>query len=132
MRYLGIDYGLKRIGLAVSDEEGRIAFPMGVMMNRDIDVVIKEIVQKIKKEYIDRVVVGIPIGLDQRETDQTRLTSIFLTVLKKKVSIEIVTENEMLTSRMAIDAGMRDENIDAASAALILQSYLLQLSLTLA
>ena len=124
MRYLCLDYGLKRIGVAVSDEEGRMAFPMGIIFHRGIDAVIKEIVERIKKEHIGSVVVGLPVGLDSKETQQTTITRRFVTALKKAVSIPVEIENEMLTSRMAADSGMKGGHRDAASAAIILQSYL--------
>ena len=124
MRYFGIDYGLKRIGIAISDDEGRMAFPAGVIPNRGGNMARKEIVRRIKKENIGSVVVGLPVGLDGKETEQTKTTRSFIVGLKKLIKIPVETENEMLTSRMATASGMKDGDIDASSAALILQSYL--------
>lgn len=123
MRYLGIDYGSKRIGIAVSDDEGRMAFPAGIIPNRD-KVVMKEIVARIRKEHIDGIVIGLPVGLDGKETGQTKSTRLFIEALRSAVHVPIETENEMLTSKMAQVSGMRDGHIDASSAAIILQSYL--------
>lgn len=123
MRYIGIDYGSKRIGVAISDDQGRIAFPDGVIMNR-ADRVVKEITNRIKKKNVDVIVVGLPIGLDGKESNQTQKTWLFIETLKKSVNAQIVTENEMLSSRMAASAGMKGKDIDASSAAIILQSYL--------
>ena len=124
MRYLGIDYGLKRIGIAVSDEDGKLAFPAGVITDHGISMVAKEIGKRIKKEHIRVIVVGLPIGLDGKETKQTAITRRFITLLKKTVTIPIETENEMFTSRMTIGLGMKGGHRDASSAAIILQSYL--------
>ncbi len=124
MRYLAIDYGLKRIGVAVSDEDGRMAFPAGVIINHGTGLVIKKINERIKNKSIDVIVVGVPIGLDSSETEQTDITRLFIASLKKVIRVPIETENEMFTSRMASAAGMRDGHIDATSAAIILQSYL--------
>lgn len=124
MRYLGIDYGIKRIGIAVSDDERRLAFPAGVIINRSTHGALKQIVEKIKKENAGVVVVGLPIGLDGKETDQTQATRSFIALLKKVALISVETENEMLTSRMAAADGMEGGHIDASSAAIILQSYL--------
>lgn len=124
MRYLCLDYGLKRIGVAVSDEDGRIAFPAGVIIHHAVSVVLKKIAERIKKENIGTIVVGLPVGLDGNETDQTKITQLFITLLRKTFPIFIETENEMLTSRMAIASGARNDHIDASSAAIILQSYL--------
>ena len=123
MRYMGIDYGSKRIGIAVSDDEGRMAFPFGIIVNRR-KIIIKEIIGRIKKENIGVVVVGLPLGLHAQETAQTRTTKSFISILAKAIHIPIETENEMFTSRMAEESGMRNSHIDASSAALILQSYL--------
>ena len=124
MRYFGIDYGLKRIGIAISDDEGRMAFPAGVIPNRGGNMARREIVRRIKKENIGSVVVGLPVGLDGKETEQTKTTRLFIVGLKKLIKIPVETENEMLTSRMATASGMTDHHIDASSAAIILQSYL--------
>ena len=124
MRYFGIDYGLKRIGIAISDDEGRMAFPAGVIPNRGGNMARREIVRRIKKENIGSVVVGLPVGLDGKETEQTETTRSFIVGLKKLIKIPVETENEMLTSRMATASGMTDHHIDASSAAIILQSYL--------
>ena len=123
MRYLSIDYGSKRIGIAVSDDEGRMAFPAGFIPNRG-KAVIREIADRIRKEHADLIVVGMPMGLDGKETEQTYATRLFVAALQNAIHLSIETENEMLTSRMAERSGMKDGHIDAASAALILQSYL--------
>lgn len=124
MRYFGIDYGLKRIGIAVSDDNGRMAFPAGVIINRGKGAALNRIAQRIKIENIGLIVVGLPVGLDGKATEQTGITQSFIASLKKIVPLPIETENEMLTSRMAVAAGMEDGHIDASSAAIILQSYL--------
>lgn len=124
MRYLCLDYGLKRIGVAVSDEQGRMAFPAGVIINRGGNGIYKDIAEKVKREKMSCIVVGLPIGLDGKETEQTEATRSFITLLKKTIRLPIETENEMLTSRMAAGSGMKGGHIDASSAAIILQSYL--------
>ena len=124
MRYLCLDYGLKRIGVAISDEDGRMAFPAGVIINRGGSAVYKDIAEKVKKEKISCIVVGLPIGLNGKETDQTKITRSFIALLEKIIHLPVETQNEMLTSRMAVRAGMKDHHIDAASSAIILQSYL--------
>ena len=123
MRYLGIDYGAKRIGIAVSDDEGRMAFPVGIIMNQGKSA-LKEIMSRIKKERAKIVVVGLPVGLDGKETEQTKQTRLFAAMLAQAVHVSVEIENEMLTTRMAADSGMKGNHVDAASAAIILQSYL--------
>ena len=123
MRYLGIDYGGARIGIAWSDEEETMAFPLRTIeyrVRKDAIAVLK----KICGSEIAAVVIGLPIGLDGKDTDETREVRQFAADLAEAIAAPIYFENEMLTSRMAYDAGMRRGAIDAASAAIILQSYL--------
>lgn len=123
MRYLGIDYGARRIGIARSDADGRIAFPERTITYR----VKKQAIAELKKmcdAEIGAVVIGMPLGLDGKETDETREARAFAAFLARMIRQPIYFENEMLTSRMSYDAGMRGASLDASSAALILQSYL--------
>ena len=59
-----------------------------------------------------------------KETEQSGITRLFIETLKKLTNVEIKTQNEIFTSRMASESGMTDHHIDASSAAIILQSYL--------
>jgi len=123
MRYVGIDYGGRRIGVAQSDADGAMAFPLRTIeycVRKDAIAALKEICGV----EIAALIVGLPIGLDGKETDETREVRQFAADIAKAVASPIYFENEMLTSRMARTAGMRGGDIDASSAAIILQSYL--------
>ncbi|MFY9462739.1 MAG: Holliday junction resolvase RuvX [Candidatus Sungiibacteriota bacterium] len=120
---MGIDYGARRIGVARSDENGMIAFPLRTIEYRVRKDAIAAL-RKICDDGIEAIVMGLPIGLDGKETDETEEVRQFAADLAKAVTPPIYFENEMLTSRMAYDAGMRGGDIDASSAAIILQSYL--------
>lgn len=124
MRYLGIDHGDKRIGIALSDEEGRIAFPLLTINNNGNAPVSRALKELIQKEHIERMVMGLPVSLDGRETDQTKKVRSFTAYLERHIDISVVFKNEMLTSHMAEREGIKKEHIDESSAALILQSYL--------
>ena len=120
---MGIDYGARRIGVARSVSDGAIAFPLRTIECR----VRKEAIAEIKKicdAEVATLIIGLPIGLDGKETDETREVRGFAADLAQALALPIYFENEMLTSRMARDAGMTGGHIDAASAAIILQSYL--------
>lgn len=127
MRYLGIDYGGKRIGIALSDEEGKIAFPREILSG-DSEKIAGKIKEICVKEKVGRIVVGLPLSFEGRETAQTKETKNFAEKLKKSVGLPVDFENEILTSRMVerdIKEGrIKKEKIDAASATIILQSYL--------
>ena len=124
MRYLGIDFGRRRIGLALSDAGGRIAFPHSVIHNRGNVFIFDQILVVIKQERVDAIVVGLPLGLDGAETEESGYVRGFASELGGKTPLPIEFENEMFSSRMAADAGVAKEHIDESSAALVLQSYL--------
>lgn len=123
MRYVGIDYGARRIGVAQSDADGKMAFPLRTIEYRARESAMTGI-KKICDGQVAAIIVGLPIGLDGKETDETREVRAFAADLRQEIALPIYFENEMLTSRMAYGAGMRGNAIDASSAAIILQSYL--------
>ena len=122
MRYLGIDYGEKRVGLALSDEEGQIALPYRTVSNTK--TLFNEIAAVIKQENVGRIVVGLPVPFSGGESEQTREVKKFIEKLKKLSGAPVDTENEIFTTKMAKDSGVQQEHLDKASAAIILQSYL--------
>lgn len=126
MRYLGIDYGAKRVGLALSDEEGRIAIPFKTLENsKNLVAVIKKIVIK---EDVGKVVLGLPIPFSGGESKQTLETKKFAELAKKEIELPIEFENEVLTTKLAQKSGIPREHLDKASATIILQSYLDKMS----
>lgn len=124
MRYLGLDYGSKRIGVAISDTEGRIAFPKTTIFNRSQRGTLKQLTALIEQEKISKIVVGLPSSLGGKDTDQTRLVRSFASVLARETLLSVEFENEMLTTRLAAQSGVSKNHMDESSAALILQSYL--------
>ena len=129
---LGIDYGKKRIGVAISDSLQMIASSLCTVDTADIFIFIKDF---LAKEKIDCFVVGEPKNLDGTPTDSTQITQNFVAKLSKKYpQILIQRIDERFTSKIAkqsiLDAGIkkmkrRDKSlVDKVSAAIILQSYL--------
>jgi putative Holliday junction resolvase len=124
-KYLGIDYGARRIGLATADDTAKIATPLTT-------VTVSELAAAIKREGpLAAVVVGLPRSLDGTETPQTlavrRFTDDFLW---GKLHIDPVFQDEAATSALAEERlkesgkKYRPEDIDAEAAAIILQDYL--------
>lgn len=124
MRYLGIDYGEKRIGVAVSDPGGRMAFPLKIIFNNDKTKLLEQLKSLLEEEKISKIVVGLPLSLDGSETEQTKKTRNFVDILKGITSLSTDFENEILTTHMAESVVGKKEHTDAAAAAFILQSYL--------
>ena len=131
-RIVGIDYGVKRIGLAVSDPLGIFASPLDTIPPAKIIDYLKNYTIK---DHIELFVVGYPMNLDNTPAENAANVDRFLKVLKKNFpDTEIVLEDERFTSVLAfqsmIDGGVKKmdrrkkETVDKVSAALILQTYL--------
>lgn len=123
MRYLGIDYGHKRIGIAISDEEGRMAFPL-TELPAEFGNFVKEIRKIIKKESVEKIVIGLPITFGGKESFQAKAVKEFGRELGKMVQLPMEYENEVLSTKLAERAGTPKSKINASAAAVILQSYL--------
>ena len=136
MRVLGVDFGRKRIGLAISDASGTLARPLKTITageSEAIDRVMAEIDQlSADEDGLETIVVGMPLRLDGSPSDATAFTAAFVEGLRKRTSLAVVCEDERLTSheaesRLAInerDWRKRKARLDAAAAAVILQDYL--------
>ena len=121
MRYLGIDFGEKRVGIAVSDEECKIAFPTTVLVN-DQDL-LKNIVDLCMKNAVEIVVMG------ESRDYQGQINNIMWRIdgFRKKletIGFKVVFEPEFMTSVQAGQVTGENKMIDASAAAIILQSYL--------
>lgn len=124
MRYLGIDYGKKRLGLALSDEEGNIAFPRSQLTTYNLQLTIKMIRSIIEKDGVEKIIVGLPVTFGGKESAQTAEARAFGEKLAGAVQVPVEFENEMLTTKMALKGGVAKSRVDAASAVILLQSYL--------
>jgi putative Holliday junction resolvase len=138
MRSLGIDVGVRRLGLALSDASGTLASPWKVVrsdgsIQHDLET-LASIVTTLKAEddSLATIVVGLPLRLDGTPTDQTARAREIAARLESVSGLPIVLQDERLTSReaeqrLAIrmpDWRERKEKLDAAAAAIILQDYL--------
>jgi putative Holliday junction resolvase len=139
MRFLGVDYGTKRIGLAISDENGTLAFPKEILPN-DFHVFDKLGVL-IKKENIKEIVIGESVDFSGKLNVLSGRIEVFILELQEKFGLPVYKQKEFLTSVEArrSKTGKKDFNlpqshskvkqiksgrIDASAAALILQRYL--------
>ncbi len=131
-RIVGIDYGRKRVGVAVSDPLGVFASALETVQSAKI---IEYLELYSEKEHVTRFVVGYPINMDGRPSEAAADVDIFLKRLAKKFpDIPVTLEDERFTSVLAhramIDGGMKKKDrmdktsVDKISAAIILQSYL--------
>ena len=123
-RILGIDYGTKKIGFAVSDEEQKIAFPKDVQQNM-FELVVDYIRALILKEDIAEIVIGLPRNFDGSDNELTKEVRAFAEHLKEYFKMTIHFEDESFTSKAVQSSGGAPyRKTDASAAALILQSFL--------
>ena len=122
MRHLGIDYGSKRIGLALSDEAGDFAFPYAVIDNGRRTL--KQLEEICKKEGVAKIVMGE--SLDYQGKPNVIMPAIHKLAksLKEETGLPVEFEKEFMTSAEAARLQGANEKIDASAAALILKSYL--------
>ncbi len=138
MRVLGIDYGERRIGIAVSDPTGTLARPVGTIPgDRNQAVAVTRVLEQVAvleqdDEPVALVVVGLPSRLDGSANEQTPRVNAFAALLRARSARPVVLQDERLTSHEAdglLAVGERDwrkrkQRLDAAAAAVILQEYL--------
>ncbi len=137
MRALGIDYGERRIGLALSDPTGLLASPWKTISNTgDVRHAAHRILAEVGTlggdDRIDAIVIGLPRHLSGDPNDQTARVQRLYELLKEATTVPIALQDERLTSheaeellaRREKDWRRRKEQLDAVSASLILQDYL--------
>ncbi len=130
MRYLAIDYGMKRTGLAVCDAGETIASPLAVVQGR------KDLIQRIQRvvasEGVEAIVLGLPLNMDGTEGPQARLVQAFGKELGRQLGIPVHFQDERLSSfeaeqrlqEMDLSRAKKKERLDALAAADILQNFL--------
>ena len=138
VRVLGIDYGARRIGLALSDATATLASPWRLLQRppseaETLRLMLKEIDGLAQADDgLEAVVVGWPRRLDGSPTHQTAIVETFARLLETKIAVPVVLQDERLSSHEAearlaareSDWRKRKAKLDAAAAAIILQDYL--------
>jgi len=132
MRYLAIDYGQKRTGLAVCDREEMLASPFAVLENPK--EVLAKISATVEKEEIEAIVVGLPLNMDDTQGAQAKQVLKFAEQLKSIVEVPIHFQDERLSSFAAEEKlsvaeftrKKKKKRLDAVAAAEILQAFLEQ------
>ena len=121
MKYLGIDYGEKNVGIAISDDGGNLAFAKTVLDNDN--QFLENILEIIKEDKIEAIVIGESKNLNGEENPIQQKILKFKQDLENNVKISIHFEPEFLTSMEARRLQEDVKKIDASAAALILKSY---------
>ena len=132
LRLLALDLGERRIGLAVSNQEGTLVLPAGHLQRDRFQTDIQRILASAAERDAQGIVVGIPYSLDGSEGSQARRARRFVNSLRKQTTLPVYTVDERFTSveaeGMMREAGRQPSRergaVDAAAAALILQRFL--------
>lgn len=135
MRIMGLDYGSKTIGVAISDPLGLTAQGIETITRKDANKLRKTLArleQLITEYQIESIVLGYPKNMDDSIGERARITEEFGDLLIRRTGLAVVLWDERLTTMEAneilIESGVRRENrkavIDKVAAVLILQSYL--------
>ena len=131
MRYIGLDLGTKTLGISLSN--GVIATNYKTIRhNEDYDYLIDEVKKIVQEEKVDKIILGFPKNMNNTIGERAKITLSFKEKLAKETNLEVILEDERLTSCVAnqvlIQADTsrkkRKERVDGVASVIILQSYL--------
>ena len=131
-RFLAIDHGQKRIGLALSDPDKIISKPLKTISYLNYGDLLKELILIINKHQVEQLIIGLPIGMHGKKTFQSEKVEEFKSFVEKKIDIPIIYVDERLSSVSAkkslisqgIKTGHNKSKVDQTAAAIFLQYYL--------
>ena len=125
MKVVALDYGSARTGVAVSDPTGTLARPVGVVERVGTEAGLERLVELIRAEQADRVVIGLPLTLRGERGGQAVETEQFVDTLRRALDVPVEAFDERYTTDLAEqDPGSRNLPADARAAAHLLTSYL--------
>jgi putative holliday junction resolvase len=132
MRILGIDYGSRRIGVAICDELGMTAQGVAVITRRNREADLGAIDDLVRRHSVERIIIGYPLRLDGSEGIQCEKINRFIRRLEARLSLPVIRWDETLSTNEAEEFlrqdGVRREKrrgiVDRVAASIILQGYL--------
>jgi len=122
MRYMGIDFGTKRVGVAFSDESGKMAFPHGVLSNNE--KLLDTLEALIEEKGVSEVVIGESIGKDGTHNKLQAAVEDLIGAITLRTGIPVHREPEQYTTHEATRIQGKSAHTDASAAAIILNSFL--------
>jgi len=124
MRVLALDYGSARCGCAVSDPTGTLATPLDPIEGAATKPGLERLARLAASLAAERIVVGLPIGLSGKDTDQTREARRFADALRARVTVPVEMYDERFTTAIAAQAGGSKTSEDSRAAAVLLEDWL--------
>jgi len=136
MRVLAVDWGERRIGLAVSDPQGVIATGLATLLVRSLEDAVTGVVRVAREVEASCVVVGLPLLMDGRRGEAAEAAQRFADLLRERSGLPLETYDERLTSALSArrlrEAGVRTghakDRVDQGAAVALLESYLVRLA----
>ena len=131
MRYIGLDLGTKTLGISLSN--GVIATNyITLRHNENYDYLVDEVAKIVQEKHIDKIVLGFPKNMNNTVGERANITLEFKRKLEDKTNLEVILEDERLTSKVAnqvlikadTSRKKRKERVDGVASVIILQSYL--------
>jgi len=131
-RYLGIDYGEKRVGIAISDPTLIIAQPLKTVQNNSKKQVINEIQKIIQEQSVNKIVLGLPVTMKGTDSEKTKEVRLFAENLAEDLHLPVYFIDERLTTlqahltlhQMGKKPSRNKEKVDQLAAQSILQTFL--------
>jgi putative holliday junction resolvase len=123
VKVLALDYGPARTGVAVSDPTGTLARPVGVVERASTETGLARLLELVRAEEPDRIVVGLPLTLRGEHGEQARATERFVETLREAVDVPVESLDERFTTALASQTPSRAAE-DARAAAHLLTTYL--------
>ncbi|MBI2441756.1 MAG: Holliday junction resolvase RuvX [Lentisphaerae bacterium] len=131
-RTLGVDYGERRVGLAISDEAGLLALPLDILPAQNSRQVIQDILSLCREKEATAIVVGLPLNMDGSRGTAVEAVEQFAQELRRQTSLSVKTWDERLSSQQVertliaadVSRARRKKLTDKLAAQVILQSYL--------
>jgi len=131
MKVIGIDFGLSKVGLAISDPSGIIALPFKVLRYKNKEDLLSELQDISKEKDVNKFVIGYPISMNYKENEMTKIIDSFKQDMEN-LDFEVILEDERLSSEYAkkimieqdVKVSRNKEMVDLTAASIILQTYL--------
>ncbi len=132
MRKMGVDPGMKRVGLALSDEQGELSSPLSTLKRSDDDSLVTAIARTAQEHAVDTIVIGLPLRMNGMEGPEAKRARSLAARVEAASGVKVVLWDERMTTMAAErelrSSGLRGDKkrarIDEAAATLLLQSYL--------
>jgi putative Holliday junction resolvase len=123
MNLLAIDFGKKRIGLAWTDTAVGVVLPYGIIENSKFEILNSKLAELISSERIQKIIIGLPLGLDGKENGNTKVVREFGDQLSTLTKTPVEYVDERFSSRAADALGADGASRDEKAAMGILQTY---------